>query len=342
MKKSTPNTIALWNALGLTTLVCISLFINQVKGENILLHCTLFFFFSFIFIRFSIEKFIYRKIKLIYKIIRDKNSDVSKNAILPKTENDPIADVNDEVLQWVVLQNEKLIELKKQEEFRKEFLGNVSHELKTPIFNIQGYLETLLDGAIEDPEVNIKFIQKAAKSAERLDQLVSDLLSISQMESGKIQMNYENFDITELVSEIIDALEMRAELRKIKLKIKESSNTPYWVKADRQRIRQVLVNLMVNALNYGKEGGNVLIGIYDMDENVLIEVSDDGEGIAKEHFPRLFERFYRVDRSRSRDFGGTGLGLAIVKHIIESHHQTINVRSEIGKGSTFSFTLQKA
>lgn len=260
---------------------------------------------------------------------------------MAEVNSDPIKRVNEEVIQWAYDQKQEITQLKAMETYRKDFLGNVSHELKTPIFNIQGYIETLLEGAINDPEVNITFLNKAAASAERLNTLVNDLLEISKLESGNLEMNFESFDICELTKEVFDIYSGMANRRNIKLKIKEGCDKPFQVLADKDRIRQVLNNLIANAINYGKEGGNTLLGFYDMDKNILIEVADDGEGIESEHLPRLFERFYRTDRSRSRNSGGTGLGLSIVKHIIEAHHQIINVRSSIGEGTTFGFTLKK-
>ncbi len=254
---------------------------------------------------------------------------------------DPIKRVNEEVIQWAYDQKQEIIQLKAMESYRKDFLGNVSHELKTPIFNIQGYIETLLEGAINDPEVNISFLNKAASSAERLNTLVNDLLEISKLESGNLEMNFATFDICEITKDVFDVYTQHAEKRNIKLKIKEGCDRPFIVLADKNRIRQVLNNLIANAINYGKENGITTLGFYDMDKNILIEVSDNGEGIEPEHLPRLFERFYRTDRSRSRNSGGTGLGLSIVKHIIEAHHQTINVRSTVGEGTTFGFTLKK-
>jgi two-component system phosphate regulon sensor histidine kinase PhoR len=227
------------------------------------------------------------------------------------------------------------------ERYRKEFLGNVSHELKTPIFNIQGYINTLLDGAWEDQEVLIHFLKKAAKSTDRIASLVEDLESISQLESGFLTMEMEIFDINDLIHDIFDSLDFRAAEKNIRLDFKEGCDTPFIVEADKDRVRQVIINLLVNSIKYGKENGYTLIGLYDMDENILIEVTDNGIGIEEEHLPRLFERFYRVDKSRSRDEGGTGLGLSIVKHIIEAHDQTINVRSTKGVGTTFAFTLKK-
>jgi two-component system phosphate regulon sensor histidine kinase PhoR len=252
--------------------------------------------------------------------------------------------MNKEVISWARDQKEAIDELKRLAEFRKEFLGNVSHELKTPIFNIQGYIHTLIDGALEDPEVNIRFLKKAAKSADRLSDLVADLLAISQLESGELNMEFERFDINSLLKDVYEQLEVRAKERGISLLIKEGCNKPFYVFADRYRIRQVLVNLVGNAIKYGKEMGTANAAFYDMDENILIEIADNGDGIEQEHLPRIFERFYRVDKSRARESGpgGTGLGLAIVKHIIEAHNQTINVRSTIGHGTTFGFTLKAA
>ena len=231
--------------------------------------------------------------------------------------------------------------MRRQELFRKEFLGNVSHELKTPIFNLTGYIHTLLDGALYDPDVNVKFLEKAAKSADRMSALVEDLISISQLESGQLKMEPESYDINEQVHEIFEQLEIRARDRKINLMVKDGCDTNMPVYADKYRIRQVLVNLIINAIQYGKDEGQITLAYYDMGENILVEVADVGEGIDKEHLSRLFERFYRVDKARSRDEGGAGLGLAIVKHIIEAHGQTINVRSTKGVGTTFGFTLAR-
>lgn len=255
--------------------------------------------------------------------------------------SDPINRVNEEVIQWAYDQKQEITQLKAMESYRKDFIGNVSHELKTPIFNIQGYIETLLEGAINDPEVNISFLKKAAFSAERLNTLVNELLEISKLESGNLQMNLVSFDICELTKDILDVYGAAASKRNIKIKIKDGCDRPFQVLADKDRIRQVISNLVANAIHYGKENGQTTVGFYDMDKNILIEVADNGEGIEPEHLPRLFERFYRTDKSRSRNSGGTGLGLSIVKHIIEAHHQTINVRSTIGEGTTFGFTLKK-
>jgi two-component system, OmpR family, phosphate regulon sensor histidine kinase PhoR len=301
---------------------------------------------SFFLVYYALEFFIYRKIKLIYKTIHSLKTQrySGVNALLKKIDHnsDPISEVNQEVITWARDKKEEIDQLKKLADFRKEFIGNVSHELKTPIFNIQGYIHTLIDGALEDPEVNMKFLRKAARGADRLCDLVEDLISISQLEAGELQMEYERFDINSLVKDVYEQLEYRSKEKGITLAIKDGCNVPFYVYADKYRIRQVIVNLVVNSIKYGREMGVTTAAYYDMDENILIEITDNGDGIEQEHLPRLFERFYRVDKSRSRDAGGTGLGLAIVKHILEAHKQGINVRSTVGVGSTFSFTLKKA
>jgi two-component system, OmpR family, phosphate regulon sensor histidine kinase PhoR len=319
-------------------------FIDDMRVLSALLAFGITFLFSFILFFYSLEFFIYRKIKLIYKTIHSlKTQKYDARLSNYNLLNDPIANMNKEVISWARDQKEQMEELKKLADFRKEFLGNVSHELKTPIFNIQGYIHTLIDGAIEDPEVNIRFLQKAGRSADRLSDLVADLLAISQLESGELVMEFERFDINAMVKDVYEQLEIKAKERGIALLIKEGCNKPFYVHADRYRIRQVVVNLVTNSIKYGKELGTTTAAYYDMDENVLIEIADNGEGIGQEHLPRIFERFYRVDKSRAREggAGGTGLGLAIVKHIIEAHQQTINVRSTNGQGTTFGFTLKK-
>jgi two-component system phosphate regulon sensor histidine kinase PhoR len=323
----------------------VTLSLSNWEWINFVIIFTLCFGLSFFLFFYTLEFFIYRKIKLIYKTIHSLKTE-KYDAILKNFDwdKDPIAIMNKEVIQWARDNRQEIFELKKLANFRKEFLGNVSHELKTPIFNIQGYIHTLLDGAINDPNVNMRFLTKAAASADRLSDLVADLLAISQLESGELVMEYEKFDINLLVKEVYEQLEIKAKNKKITLEIKDGCNKPFFVMADKYRIRQVLVNLITNAIKYGNENGHVIASYYDMDENVLIEIADNGNGISQEHLPRIFERFYRVDKSRVRqdDEGGTGLGLAIVKHIIEAHNQTINARSTEGRGTTFGFTLSKA
>jgi two-component system, OmpR family, phosphate regulon sensor histidine kinase PhoR len=231
--------------------------------------------------------------------------------------------------------------LKKAEQYRKEFMANVSHELKTPIFTIQGYVETLLDGGLDDPNINRNYLSKASQNIDRLQTIIEDLETITQLETNAIPIEMNRFDIVQLIREVMENMEMQAELRGINLSFKQGHDKVTMVVGDKDRFAQVLTNLIANSIKYGKEGGKTGIGIYDMDENYLVEVSDDGIGIEKEHLLRLFERFYRVDKHRSREMGGSGIGLAIVKHIVEAHNQTINVRSTPGVGTTFGFTIKK-
>jgi len=236
---------------------------------------------------------------------------------------------------------QEIDDLKKMEKFRKEFLGNVSHELKTPLFNIQGYVSTLLDGGLEDDNINRKYLEKCDKSINRLISIIKDLETISYLESSQIGLQYENFNIYEVVREVYELQEFKARQKKIRLAVSGGEKC-IMVYADRKKILEVLINLVVNSINYGKDEGRTVIDITDQDERVLIEVTDNGIGIPEESLPRIFERFYRVDKSRSRNEGGTGLGLSIVKHVVEAHNQKVSVKSKQGEGSTFGFTLQKA
>lgn len=290
---------------------------------------------------FTVEEFIYRRVKLIYKIINDLKT--GKDILKDKMEKTNILDdVQEQVIEFSMKKSAEIEELKKLEKYRKEFLGNVSHELKTPIFNIQGYLETLLDGGLEDEKISREYVERAAKNADRLITIVEDLLLISQYEGGELKLETERFDIHQLTREVFDSLKMQASLRDIRFQFKEECDMPFFVDADKSRISQVLYNLITNAIKYGREHGYVFVGFYVMEDLLLTEISDNGSGIEKEHLSRLFERFYRVDKARSRDGGGTGLGLSIVKHIIEAHGQTVHVRSTVGIGTTFGFTLKRA
>ncbi|MBC7426413.1 MAG: sensor histidine kinase [Bacteroidia bacterium] len=343
IRNPTPQRISLLTSAALSTVVCGILFFLHAPVLDFLSCLFLFFSLSYLTFLYALDVFIYRKIKIIYKNIHDfKVTKINRKNFQVDLDMDPIKRVNDEVMDWARNQSQEISFLKQQEVFRRDFLGNVSHELKTPVFSLQGYIETLLDGALYDETVNEVFLKKAAKSADRINSLVNDLLEISQLESGSVNLQMIKWDVCELTHEIFESLETQAVSNSVELTIKEGCDKPFMVMADREKIRQVLTNLTQNAINYGKNKGKVSIGFYDMDANILIEIADEGEGIAKEHLPRLFERFYRVDRSRSRDSGGTGLGLAIVKHIIEAHQQTINVRSTLRQGTTFGFTLAKA
>ncbi len=292
---------------------------------------------------YTLQRFIYRKIKIIYKFIYQtkatKKEEFFYKNILPQKS---IEEVSADVQKWAMQRKDEIEMLRANEQFRKEFLMNLAHELRTPIFSVQGYVDTLLGGALEDKEVNKKFLNNASKSIDRLVRLVDDLDEISKLESGKIPVIQESFVIQDLIKDVYEEFLLKAKERGILLSFKKGTERPIYVNADKQKIKQVLVNLIENAIKYGNDQGSVIAGCYEMDDkHVYIEISDDGPGIAEEHLPRIFERFYRADRSRARAIGGTGLGLAIVKHIIEAHGQTVNVRSKQGVGSSFGFTLDR-
>ncbi|TFF33521.1 sensor histidine kinase [Mucilaginibacter psychrotolerans] len=297
---------------------------------------------SYIVFYYLIEKYIYSKIKLIYKLIHNlKLGRDLRDALGEHVSANPIKDVEEEVKEWARLKKIEVDDLKKQERFRRDFLSNISHEFKTPLFAIQGYIEALQDDDFEDKEMATNFLEKASKNVDRLSYLIKDLDEISKLESGEIPINYTKFKINDLVKEVFESLELKAKQHHIKLTFKQKYDEGIYVNADREKIRQVLVNLIDNSFKYGKEGGETAVSIFTLHEQVLVEVTDDGMGIEEKFLPRLFERFFRTDTSRSRQIGGSGLGLAIVKHIIEAHQQTINVRSTESLGSTFGFTLQK-
>lgn len=297
---------------------------------------------SFLVFYYLIEKYIYSKIKLIYKMIHNlKLGKDLKDALGEYVSPNPIQDVENEVKEWAVAKINEIEILKKQEQYRREFLSNVSHEFKTPLFAIQGYIESLQDCLLEDPEQALKFLKKADSNVERLSYLINDLDSISKLESGEAPINYEKFDVAVLIKESMEEVERRAEKKSIKLVFNEKYSVPSIVSADKAKIRQVMINLLANSIKYGKAHGSTTVKIYTLHEQLLIEITDDGIGIEEKHLARLFERFYRVDSHRSRQEGGTGLGLAIVKHILEAHEQTISVRSTPFIGTTFAFTLQQ-
>jgi two-component system phosphate regulon sensor histidine kinase PhoR len=289
----------------------------------------------------ALERFIYRKIKVIYKNISQLKS--PKGSIKSKVDldRDIISEVEEEVLAWAQGQTQEIESLQAMAEYRKEFLGNVSHELKTPIFSIQGYIDTLIDGGIHDERINLEYLHKASINIERMIAIVRDLENISLLESGQLKLDRSEFDVCVLAQEAVDVLEDQADAADMELGLKPGISGPVMVRADRDRVRQVLINFLTNAIRYGREGGYARIGIYDMGDRILIEVSDNGIGIAPENLGRVFERFFRTDKARSRERGGTGLGLSIAKHIIEAHGMGVNVRSTENVGSTFGFTLPK-
>ncbi len=298
------------------------------------------FIIVYLIVYYLLNSFIFEKINPIYKTIHNIN--IPENKLRRDLEEkDVIDEVNKDVINWARNKAREIAQLKQLEKYRREFLGNVSHELKTPIFNIQGYVLTLLDGGLEDPTINKSYLEKTEKSINRMISIVEDLESISRLESGELQLEYEVFNIVQLIEDVIEMQEMRASGRDIELGFARKYDKPLKVRADRKRIFEAVNNLIVNSINYGKNGGKTTIAFLDMGDNILIEITDTGIGISENELGRIFERFYRTDKSRSRDSGGTGLGLAIVKHIIEAHGQTINVRSSPGLGSSFAFTLKK-
>ncbi len=301
------------------------------------------FFLSFVVFYYLIERYVYSKIKLIYKLIHHlKLGKDIKEALGEHVSDDPINDVEEEVKQWATEKKTEIDNLKNQEKFRREFLNNLSHELKTPLFAIQGYLEALHEGMfLDDPDMAVQFLEKATKNLDRLNYLVRDLDEISKLERGDIIMNFQKFDLSILITEVMESLELKAKMHDITLVFKEKYNRSLTVYADREKINQVLVNLIGNSLKYGKTGGHTYIRIFELYNQVLVEITDDGMGIEERNIPRLFERFFRTEKSRSRQIGGSGLGLSIVKHILEAHQQTITVRSTVDIGSTFAFTLER-
>lgn len=295
---------------------------------------------SYFIFRIALERFIYRKIKLIYKFIHQKKATKREefyyqNLLPPKT----IDEVRQEVEEWGEKQSKEIALLRQNEVFRKEFLQNLAHEFKTPVFAIQGYVETLLNGAIDNRETAIRFLKKTASNTERLSNLMKDLDEISKLERGDISLHKSNFVIQDLIREVFEALNFLKASKNITTQFKKGCETHTVVYADREKIRQVLANVIENAIKYGKVNGQVTASIYKTDDRILIEIGDDGIGIEEEHLPRIFERFYRTDNARSREKGGTGLGLSICKHIIEAHGQTIHVRSAPEVGTTVGFTL---
>ncbi|WP_281671261.1 sensor histidine kinase [Rikenella microfusus] len=287
------------------------------------------------------RRYVIFRIKPMYQILRSRDSKSGEIAEEYRG-RDVVTEVEGELQAWAERNTLEIARLRENEQYRKEFVGNVSHELKTPLCSIQGYILTLLDGGLEDPDINRKYLEQTEKNIERLIHIVRDLEDISRLEAGTLELRRERFDLLALVDEIMQSLEMQAAERGIVLVSDAGPLDRLMVDADRARVGQVLINLLSNSIKYGKEGGRTRVRYVDMFEKVMVEVQDNGIGLTAEQLPRIFERFYRVDKSRSRAAGGTGLGLAIVKHILEAHKETITVRSTPDVGTTFSFTLAKA
>lgn len=326
-------------SLFLTTLLVIThFFIIEVPFLYFLLFIVVTFLFSFFVLQYRVEKFIYRRVKKIYDDVSLLENSTFRNQSITTD----MATLTKEVQKFAKDKKLEIETLKIREEYRREFLGNVSHELKTPLFTVQGYLLTLLDGAMDDKNIRKKYLQRAEKGVERLIYIVKDLDMITKLETGDINLVLSEFDIIEVVQSVFDLLEMRAAKKNITLTFDVKYKDEVLVFADKEKIQQVVTNLVMNSIKYGKENGTTEVSIEDLVNNkVIVRVTDNGEGIERKNISRLFERFYRVDKSGARTEGGSGLGLAIVKHIVEGHDEKIYVESEYGVGSEFSFTLEK-
>ena len=334
--------------LALLLAVCIalitSLFLSLFKSVDLYVLFVAFgisFSISYILIFVVLEFLIFRELNKVYKLMEKlKKKELSKIEKQNSSSLNPLKTINEDIYSFAELKQKEIDELKKLEAFRREFIADVSHELKTPIFAAQGFVHTLLDGAVNDKAVRSKFLKKAAKSLDGLDMLVQDLLTLSHIETGQIKMHFENIDMYKLTEEVFEQFEEKADKKDIKLKI-DGGQHKVWVYADWQRISQVVTNLVSNAIKHSHDGAEVTVSFDVGKKNVTTSIQDEGEGIAPEHLPRIFERFYRVDKSRSREKGGTGLGLAIVKHILDGHNTKPEVESVPGKGSVFSFKLPR-
>ncbi len=340
-KNLTPRQLAAFTALVLSIPVSIGIYFLQRSWLQL---CVAFLIISvggYLVILSVIQNFIYRKIKLIYKFINQtkatKKEEMYYKYILPQKS---IEEVGEDVEAWAEQRSKEIELLQKNETFRKEFLQNLSHEFKTPVFAIQGYVDTLLDGAMDNPEINKRFLEKAARNVERLVNLINDLDEISKLERGELKLNKKNFIIQDVVREVFENLSWKGEQKNISFSIKKGCEQPLFINADKEKIRQVITNLVDNSIKYGKQGGNTVASLYITDEkNILIEITDDGMGIYEKIIDRIFERFYRTAEGRQRDITGSGLGLSICKHIIEAHGHNIHVRSKENIGTTIGFTL---
>ncbi len=340
-KNLSPQQLSAATALALAVPISLGIYFVKPDWWIPLLAFGLIFAGAYSLILFMVQQFLYRKIKLIYKLIyqtkASKREEFYYKNILPQKSID---EVQEDVEAWAQQKKNEIELLQQNEAYRKEFLQNLSHELKTPIFAIQGYVHTLLGGALNNPDVNQKFLNSTSRNIDRLVNLVDDLDEIARLESGQQLLYKENFLIQELIREVFESLSLKAEEKQLKLQIKKGCELPLTVFADKEKIRQVITNLVDNAIKYGKQNGVIEASAYKMEgKKILVELSDDGIGIGEDHLTRIFERFYRTDAARSRKAGGSGLGLAICKHIVEAHGQTIHVRSKLDVGTTFGFTM---
>lgn len=340
-KNLSPRQLALLTALVLSSLIGLSVFVLITNWKLLLAYFIVCFVVVYLLVFQILELFIYKKIKLIYKLISytkaSKREEAYQKYILP---NKGIDDVRVDVEKWAIQKTNEIQTLQSNEQFRKEFLQNLSHEIKTPVFAIQGYLELLADGAVDDPKLSNKFIKQAEANVQRLVGLLNDVDVITNLEINKEPILKQHFIIQDLIVEAVQNLNVKLIKKNIQFQLKKDSEEPVEVFADRNKIYQVLVNIFSNAAKYGKIDGEIFASVYYLeDKKVLIEITDNGIGIEESHIPRLFERFYRTDDARSREIGGTGLGLAICKHIIEAHGENIHVRSQLNVGTTVGFTL---
>lgn len=347
MKNVTPKSLTIWIAtlcaflLGTFSSADQWFHNGEVDIIFVMLAMAICFLLIYVVTRFLLERYIYRRITPIYKVIQKQNTKKQEKLSGKEFSQDVIGNLDSEVNRWNAETSEEIKMLKSLESYRKDYVGNVSHELKTPLFSIQGYIHTLLEG-VDDKNLQRQFLSRAASNTDRLLSIVNDLEVITNIESGKIILRKESFDLRILLKEIMDDIEMQAIHRGTTIIQKTGKEITAKVYADREKIRQVISNLLINSIKYGRENGQVEINLFDMDKFLMVEISDNGPGIEEEHLKHIFDRFYRVDRSRNREIGGSGLGLSIVKHFIEAHDQSINVSSELGNGANFNFTLPKS
>ena len=326
-------------AFSFTFTLFVHLFISKVDSTLFFLIPIIGAIFVFVVFNLLLKKFVQHRLSLLYRAIQTKTDDPSKTYETESLDS-LIENAEKDVQDWQQKQDAEIVKLKEQETFRREFLGNLAHEMKTPVFSIQGYILTLLEGGLEDESINRRFLERASMSTDRIVSILEDLDQITKLEIDALKMELEPFDIVKLAFECMETIELKAKDKEIKIQLKNEADVIY-VHADRKRINQVITNLLNNSIAYGNQGGKTTISIFTVDDLVTIEIADNGIGIDNIHFPRLFERFYRVEKSRNRHEGGTGLGLAIVKHIIDSHQQKIAVKSSLNLGSQFTFSLDK-